>query len=165
MPAGLLMLPTLAWACPNCPSDGRTRVATGIVDTFWDTADGARPGDAIVARPLTTMTTPGPATTILRPDADWQRGPLCQHRGADVDWHTTEGACVVKRDGTYDCFYSGSAWFTETYGVHAVSADAVLGPYWPALGILRATPGALRGLGHNSIVASPDGAQPIVYHA
>ena len=49
--------------------------------------------------------------------------------------------------------------------MHAVSADAVLGQYWPALGILRATPGALRGLGHNSIVASPDGTQPIVYHA
>lgn len=69
MPAGLLMLPTVAWACPTCPSDGRTRVAAGIVDTFWDTADDARPGDAIVARPLMTMTTPGPATTILRPDA------------------------------------------------------------------------------------------------
>ena len=49
--------------------------------------------------------------------------------------------------------------------MHVVSADAVLGPYWPALGILRATPGALRGPGHNSIVASPDGTKPIVYHA
>ncbi len=137
---------------------------------FWDTADGARPGDAIVARPLTSMTTLGPATTILRPDADWQRGPLRQHLGADVDWHTAEGACVVKRDGVYSCFYSGSAWFTETYGVHVAYADAVLGPYRhrvgePAPGILRASPEALRGPGHNSIVRGPDGDQRIVYHA
>lgn len=138
---------------------------------FWDTESGARPGDAIVARPLETMTRLGdPAVTILRPDADWQRGPIRQHQGQDVDWHTTEGACVVKRDGLYYCFYSGSAWFTETYGVHFVVAGSVLGPYRhtvddPAPGILRATPGALRGPGHNSIVTGPDGEQRLVYHA
>lgn len=138
---------------------------------FWDTGSGARPGDAIVARPLETMTRLGPsATTILRPDADWQRGPVRKHAGADVDWHTTEGACVVRQHGLYYCFYSGSAWFTETYGVHFVVADAVLGPYRhtvgdPQPGILRAMPGRVRGPGHNSIVVGPDGGQRIVYHA
>lgn len=137
---------------------------------FWDTESGARPGDAIVARPLETMTRLGPATTILRPDADWQRGPIRQHQGQDIDWHTTEGACVTWRDGAYYCLYSGSAWFTERYGVHFVVADAVLGPYRhtrgdPAPGLLRATPDVLRGPGHNSLVMGPDGIERIVYHA
>lgn len=137
---------------------------------FWDTEAGARPGDAIVARPLETMTRLGPSTTILRPDADWQRGPIRQHQGQDVDWHTTEGACIVKRDGVYYCLYSGSAWFTASYGVHFVVADQILGPYRhtrgdPAPGILRATPEILRGPGHNSVVIGPDGEPRIVYHA
>lgn len=138
---------------------------------FWDTAPDRRPGDGIAARPLETMTRLGAtATTILRPDADWQRGPIRQHQGRDIDWHTTEGACVVRRDGLYYLFYSGSAWFTATYGVHFVVAESVLGPYRhtvgdPAPGILRATPGLLRGPGHNSIVAGPDGEPRLVYHA
>ncbi len=138
---------------------------------FWDTEDGARAGDAIVVRRLETMAKLGDeATTVLRPDADWQRGPVRQHRGVDVDWHTTEGACVVKRDDAYFCFYSGSAWFTATYGVHFAVARNVVGPWRhcdgdPAPGILRASPERLRGPGHNSLVIGPDGAQRIVYHA
>lgn len=128
-------------------------------------------GDAISMRRLETMTRLSEESIcIVRPFADWQRSPARNYNGKHIDWHTTEGGCVVKRFGKYYCFYSGSAWHTEKYGVDYVVADTVVGPYrdnnmTAAPRILRAIPDILRGPGHNSLVVGPDGRDYIVFHA
>ena len=136
-----------------------------------DVTDAGRAGDAISARRLPTMTTvSGEAVSIVRPDSDWQRGPQREHRGQTIDWHTAEGPCIAKRGSVYYCFYSGSAWFTDGYGVDYAVSDHVLGPYQSeaagdAPRVLKSGVGGLRGPGHNSLVTGPDGADWIVFHA
>jgi beta-xylosidase len=134
----------------------------------------ARAGDTISCRPLETMTRLGTEPVqIMRPRFDWQRSPRkTDTEYPTVDWHTTEGACVVKRQDRFWCFYSGSAWHTDMYGVDYGVADHILGPYRPQIlegeespRVLKAQPGVLRGPGHNSIVVGPDGQDFIVFHA
>jgi GH43 family beta-xylosidase len=85
------------------------------------------------------------------------------------DWHTIEGAFVIKRGGRYYCFYSGSNYQTANYGVDYVVADSVMGPYrgqGSEARILKGIPGKVRGPGHHSIVKGPDGRTDyLVYHA
>ena len=139
---------------------------------YFDVTPEGRAGDAICARRLEEMTRVGSESTpILRPNADWQRGPERDYGGNRVDWYTAEGASVVRRQGRYYCIYSGSAWFTEFYGVDYVVADRVLGPYrsdaaqGDAPRVLRHDK-HLRGPGHCMIVVGPDGATDyIVFHA
>jgi GH43 family beta-xylosidase len=131
-------------------------------------------GDTISARKLVTMTSlSDDPVQILRPRHDWQRSP---RRGegehAGIDWHTTEGACVVKRLGRYWCLYSGAAWFTDRYGVDWATSESLLGPYHADYRpdddpprILKAGSYGLRGPGHNSVVTGPDGVERIVFHA
>ena len=95
-----------------------------------------------------------------------------QHYGQNwEEWHTVEGAQVVFRDGQYICFYSGSDWQTEHYGVSYAVADHPLGPWrdeHSAHGaqVLVGAPPHLIGPGHNSIVLAPDNQTQIcVYHA
>ena len=78
---------------------------------------------------------------------------------------------MVRRQGRYYCFFSGSAWFTEFYGVDYAVADRVLGPYRSdaapdeAPRVLRHNE-HLRGPGHCMIVVGPDGATDyLVFHA
>jgi GH43 family beta-xylosidase len=91
--------------------------------------------------------------------------------GDDVfDWHTLEGACVVRRGDKYVCLYSGGRWDSELYGVDYGVADSVLGPYTEDAGpiharITQTRLGRIIGPGHNSVVVGPDGETTyIVYH-
>lgn len=139
---------------------------------FWEMDGEARIGEGIVARRLIGMTQASADwVTIVRPHADWQRGMQVARNGQDVDWHTVEGACVLKHNGRYYCLFSGSYWMTEQYGVDYVVSDHVLGPYGGDITItgprvLRSVPECVRGPGHNSLVLGPDNATwYIVYHA
>ena len=85
------------------------------------------------------------------------------------NWHTIEAPCVVKHNGKYYCFYSGSNWQTPRYGVDYVVAEHPLGPY-TGVGnrprVLHGSPGKVRGPGGISIVTGPDGkTQYVLYHA
>lgn len=144
---------------------------------YFDVTPEGQAGDAISARRLISMTqVSDEAVPIVRPNADWERGPTRDYAGARIDWYTAEGASVVRRGGRYYCFYSGSAWFTANYGVDYATSEAVLGPYRREgdsnkVGanpprVLRPVPDRLRGPGHCMIVVGPDGVTDhIVFHA
>ena len=136
-----------------------------------DVLDGERVGTSLaVDRMVDMRTLAGEARTIVRASADWQ---LFAHDrqmyGHTYDWHTVEGAHVVKRFGRYWCLYSGGAWDGPTYGVSWAVADSPLGPFTDAgtggPALLRTRPGEVLGPGHNSLVTTPEGADYIVYHA
>lgn len=136
-----------------------------------DVLDGERVGTSLAVDRLVDMKTlAGEARTIVRATADWQ---IFQRQrqmyGQTYDWHTVEGAHVLKRLGRYWCLYSGGAWTGPTYGVSWAVADAPLGPFTPAPmdgpALLRTVPGKVIGPGHNSVVTTPDGVDYLVYHA
>ena len=76
---------------------------------------------------------------------------------------------MVKHEGRYYCFYSGSNYKTTGYGVDYVVADKPLGPYsdqGDRPRVLHSVAGKVRGPGHHSIVTGPDGkTQYLIYHA
>jgi len=140
---------------------------------FTNEPPGIHAGTAIVVDRLLDMTRlAGDCHVVVRARYDWT---LYQaHRRMDVydrtfDWHTIEGPCVVKHDGRYYCFYSGSNYQTTRYGVDYVVAEHPLGPYTgqgDQPRVLSSTAGKVRGPGHHSIVSSPGGrSQYLVYHA
>ncbi len=140
---------------------------------FLDTDSGFRAGTGIVMDRLEGMTQlAGDERMVVRATRDWQRFAADRPiYGGVYDWHTIEGASVLKRGGLYYCFYSGGCWQNESYGVDYVVADSVAGPYRESgeskqPRVLRTTPGVLDGPGHNSFVPAPDGdGHFIVYHA
>lgn len=129
-----------------------------------------RVGTVLAVRRLEAMTRlDGPAVPVLAASGDWQ---LYQRQrpmyGRVFDWHTLEGAFVVRRQGQYHLFYSGGAWTNETYGVGHAVADHPLGPWREPQGgpvVLRSGPGGLRGPGHNSVVQDAHGQDYLVFHA
>lgn len=130
-----------------------------------------RVGTGIVVDRLIDMTRlAGDPRLVVRPYADWQifRADRLMY-GATYDWHTVEGAAVLRHSDRYYCFYSGGAWELENYGVAYVIADHPLGPYQrpdPAdVPILKTIPGVRIGPGHNSFTLMPEGETAIVYHA
>jgi len=139
---------------------------------FTNVASGIHPGTAIVVDRLLEMTRlAGECRTVVRARHDWT---LYQaNRRMDVyqntyDWHTIEGPCVVRRGGRYYCFYSGSNYQTDRYGVDYVVADHPLGPYTAQSDeprVLHSVPATVRGPGHHSIVPGPRGGEYLVYHA
>jgi GH43 family beta-xylosidase len=141
---------------------------------FQSPEDDHRVGTGIVVDRLADMTTlEGQPLTVVRPHHDWhvfrKDRPIY---GKVVDWHTVEGASVLKHGGEYYCFYSGGAWERDNYGVSFVVARHPMGPYRRPMGgheaLLMRTPafGQLIGPGHNSFTTSPDGSETwIVYHA
>jgi beta-xylosidase len=140
---------------------------------FLDTEHGYHQGTALVMDRLATMTRlAGEETTILRARHDWtlfEAQRSMPHYGITADWHTLEGPCVRKHAGRYYCFYSGSSFMTENYGVDYAISSSVRGPYTgegSEARVLRSVPGKVRGPGHHSIVPGPDGqTEYIVYHA
>ena len=113
----------------------------------------------------------GTPLTVMRAHWPWQVYERNRNlRGEVADWYTLEGPLVVKRDGGYYCFFSGGNYQNDSYGVDYLVADNVHGP-WTELGrergpqIVRSVPDNVFGLGHNSIVSSPDGQRDfLVYH-
>lgn len=87
-----------------------------------------------------------------------------------AQWHTIEGAQIIKHEGVYYCFYSGACYGTDSYGVDYLTAAHPLGP-WNDEGsdngprVLKSVPGKLIGPGHNSLVVGPDSRDYIVFHA
>lgn len=138
---------------------------------FLEPAGAYRAGTGLVVAPMTSMSSLGEETVILRAQHDWQLFQAGRNiHGRTLDWHTLEGPCVVKRHGRYYCFYSGGRWETESYGVDWAVAENVLGPYAEgSIGdgprVLRTVPGQVLGPGHNTVVAGPEGDDYIVYHA
>ncbi len=140
---------------------------------FADSEDGYRAGTGLVVDRMVSMTQlAGEERTVLRARYDWQRfmkdRPMPLYNGT-FDWHTLEGAFVVKRNGRYWCFYSGAAYTSANYGVDVAVADSPLGP-WDGTGaangarVLHTIPGLI-GPGHNSIFVGPDGRDYIAFHA
>jgi len=140
---------------------------------FPDTEGGAHPGTALVVDRLVGMTKlAGECRTVLRARYPWtlfQANRRMDVYGKTFDWHTIEGAFVVRRDGRYYCFYSGSNYQTANYGVDYAVAERVVGPYTgqgSEARVLKGIPGKVRGPGHHSIVVGPDGrTEYVVYHA
>ena len=135
-----------------------------------DYLDGERAGTALAVARLRNMTElEGELRPVLRASADWQlflRGR--EMYGQVYDWHTLEGAFVVRREGRYHLFYSGGNWTNETYGVGHAVADHPLGPWREDRAhpvVLWTQPGVLTGPGHNSVVRSPEGQDYLVFHA
>jgi beta-xylosidase len=140
---------------------------------FLDFGNGLRAGTALVVDRLAGMTRlAGEETTVLRSRHDWHLFKAGRAMyGKILDWHTLEGPCVCKRDGSYYCFFSGGCYENSSYGVDYAVADSVRGPYSDVgseggARILRTVPGRLIGPGHHSIVRGPDNETDyIAYHA
>lgn len=131
-------------------------------------------GTGIVVDRLLDMTRlAGKPRVVVRPRYAWTlfegKRKMDLYDGQIFDWHTIEAPWVVKHDGRYYCFYSGSNFGTPNYGVDYVVADAVMGPYseqGQSARVLREVPSVVRGPGHHSIVIAPDGkTEVVVYHA
>lgn len=128
-----------------------------------------RVGTVLAVQKMTSMTAlSGEARPVLSASSDWQIYQRDREMyGARYDWHTLEGAFVVRHGGQYHLFYSGGAWTNDTYGVGHAVADHPLGPWRePQAGpvVLRSGAG-LRGPGHNSVVLDAQGRHHIVFHA
>jgi beta-xylosidase len=140
---------------------------------FLDCSTEARPGTALMAAHMKTMTElDDEGVAILRARSDWQRFEANRSMyGRLFDWHTLEGPCVCKRNGRYYCFYSAGRWENETYGVDYGVSDHVLGPYSDEGSekgprVLRTIPGHVIGPGHNTVITGPDHETDyIIYHA
>ena len=141
---------------------------------FPNTNDGCQAGTGIVVDRLVDMTRlEGNPKLVVRPRYPWTlfeaNRKMDLYGGETFDWHTIEAPWVVKRDGRYYCFFSGSNFGTINYGLDFVEADSITGPYQNQgqyARVLRGVPELVRGPGHHSIVTAPDGkTEIVVYHA
>jgi len=134
---------------------------------------GYRAGTGLAVDTLADMTRLlGEEQVVARARFDWTL--FARDRGIYnrtwPEWHTLEGAHVVRRGGAYYCFYSGACYGNDSYGVDYLTAPHPLGP-WDDSGsaqgprVLRSIPGLLRGPGHCSVVTDPNGADYLVFHA
>jgi GH43 family beta-xylosidase len=114
----------------------------------------------------------GDPQVVVRARYDWQR--FLANRiiyGGRYDWHTVEGPCVQKHNGSYFCSFSSGRWENDTYGVDYAIADSVQGTYShqpsaEGASLLRSIPGQLIGPGHNSVIReSSTQSDLIVFHA
>ena len=167
---GLNLTPGLPFAID--PSPFRDQDGQWYLYYARDLLGGERPGTSLAVQPLGDMTTlRGEPVTVLQASDDWQLYQAGRHMptygGGTYDWHTLEGAFVVRRGSRYHLFYSGGAWTNESYGVGHAVANHPLGPWHePTQGaVILHTGGGLHGPGHISVVQSPDGQDHIVYHA
>jgi beta-xylosidase len=144
---------------------------------FTDSEGGFFPGTGLAVDRLIGMTKlAGEERTVMRARHPWtlfeanRTMPLYENRQF-AQWHTLEGPFVRRRGGKYYCFYSGSNFLTNNYGVDYLVADHVLGPYSDAgaengARVLHFVAGHVRGPGHHSHVIGPDGkTEYLVYHA
>ena len=141
---------------------------------FPNTEGGYQAGTGIVVDRLLDMTRlAGKPQLVVRPRYDWTLfeadRKMDLYGGQVFDWHTIEGPWVVKHASRYYCFYSGSNFGTENYGLDFVEAESIMGPYTNQgeyARVLRGVPKLVRGPGHHSIVRGPDGkTEMVVYHA
>lgn len=86
------------------------------------------------------VTLVGSPQVMAQPSLDWEQNSM-------------EGPWVMKKDGQYYMFYSGSVFYADTYGIGVARAASPLGP-WVKKGdpILRSGD-RWKGPGHNSVVS------------
>jgi len=134
-----------------------------------DVLEGERIGTMLAVAPLLSPTRLGDPVDVLLASADWQIYERQRERyGMVTDWHTLEGPFVVFRGGRYWCFYSAGSWQQPTYAVGCAVSDHPLGPWsevYEASRVLQSVPGHVTGPGHNSVVATPEWGDVVVYHA
>ncbi len=158
-------------AHPFLDDDGRWYLF--YARNYPNTDGGAFPGTAVAVDRLVDMTKlAGECKTVVRARHPWtlyEANRRMNVYGKTFDWHTIEGPFVRKHAGKYYCFYSGSNYQTERYGVDYVVADSVMGPYsgqGSSARVLKGVAGKVRGPGHHSIAVGPDGkTEYLVYHA
>ena len=118
---------------------------------------GLHAGTGIVVDRLINMTRLGcDRQVVVRPAYDWtlfyESNRWMSAFDGTFNWHTIEGPCVLKRNGKFYCFYSGSNWQTSRYGEDYVVADNPLGPYTrrrrPRTRIARHSRQSARARGH-----------------
>jgi beta-xylosidase len=142
---------------------------------FLEIDGDQRAGTALVVDRLETMTRlAGEERTVLRARHDWQRFEKDRRMAAYddrvFDWHTLEGAFVLRHGGRYWCLYSGAAYGTHNYGVDYGVANAAAGPYSDLGGeekprVLYTLPGRLLGPGHCSSFRDANGQDWLAFHA
>ena len=140
---------------------------------FTEAVPGEHPGTALAVDRLLDMTRlAGECQVVVRARYDWtlyEKNRRMDVYNATFDWHTIEGPSVIKHDGKYYCFYSGSNYKTTRYGVDYVVADKPMGPYsgqGDHARVLAGIPDQVRGPGHHSTVTGPDDKTDyVVYHA
>jgi GH43 family beta-xylosidase len=98
------------------------------------------------------FTLKGPRATLITNDKTWEGGVV-------------EGPWVVVHEGRYYLFYSGNAYYNETYAVGVARADSPLGPYEKRGDPILTTNERWIGPGHCSVVEGPSGVTQMVYHA
>jgi beta-xylosidase len=107
--------------------------------------------------------------TVVRAQADWQIYERNRHYKGRLweTWSCVEGPSVVFHENKYYCFYSGGAWYGDSYGVGFAIADHPLGPWRSdaSIQVLSAIPSKVIGPGHNSTALSPGGTLYMIYHA
>jgi len=146
------------------------------VDGSWwmffatDYLHGLRPGTVIAVSQMDSPVQLAPGhRVVLTATQDWQRYERDRAMyGSVYDWHTLEGPCVVRRQGSYWLFFSGGNWQRPGYGVAVARATSPSGP-WQAVGdgpdVLSTDDAAgLRGPGHNSVCTAPDGTDLVAFH-
>ncbi|MGE4489111.1 MAG: glycoside hydrolase family 43 protein [Kiritimatiellales bacterium] len=114
----------------------------------------------------------GPVKTVATAIADWQIFERNRSMyGSVYDWHTVEAPWVVKKDGLYYCFWSGSNWQSPNYGVGFSVAEHPMGPWrdggnLEGASVLSGKGNNLIGPGHNSVACGPDGRTLfMIYHS
>jgi GH43 family beta-xylosidase len=93
---------------------------------------------------------------MVEPDQPWER-----HMG-----RVTEGAVVIKHNGTYYLTYSGSQFQSPEYAVGYATSESPLGPWqkYEFNPIMKSTAYA-HGTAHHCLTTSPDDSEMfIVYH-
>ncbi|WP_236515744.1 glycoside hydrolase family 43 protein [Sandaracinus amylolyticus] len=85
----------------------------------------------------------------------------------DLAWEgrVVEGSWIIYHDGYYYLFYSGNAYYNDTYGVGVARATSPLGPYQKRGDPIVSTNDRWIGPGHCSVVEGPSGDWQMVYHA
>ncbi|NMO13782.1 family 43 glycosylhydrolase [Pyxidicoccus fallax] len=94
----------------------------------------------------------GTRRTLITNNLGWEGGVV------EAPW-------VVARGGYYYLFYSGNAYYNNTYAVGVARATSPLGPYTKLSAPILKTGGGWTGPGHNSVVTGPGGDTYMVYHA
>ncbi len=116
--------------------------------------------------------TGGPSTVwVARLAADLRRldGPLTLCLAVSQPWErgVQEGAWAMLHHGVYYLMYSSHGYASPNYSVGYATAPTPLGPWTKAAeNPILARTGSVSGPGHNSVIASPDGAELFtLYHS
>lgn len=103
----------------------------------------------------------------LAPDGLSLVGPKREVLTNDLEWEgdLVEGPWVVRRGRYYYLFYSGNAFWNESYAVGVARSTSPLGPFVKRRETVLRRDENWLGPGHGSVVKGPNGHDYFVYHA